>query len=293
MLLLAACSHREAPRDIARLDLLAPGDSLTAGQQRAFDVWSEVIAFEGTAGEYAGGRAMQAFGPMVRERIESLDSVEAVLGHALKDYGSTRLVGVISPYSQAVVTHPSGYVFIALNHYLGAGSPAYAGFPDYLRKRKEIKQLPSDVVEAVIAAEHAPELAGDATLLNHLLYRGALLNAVAKAMPADTPEATILGMTPEEYAWCVENEGRIWQTLIERQMLYSADAGMIDRLMKPAPRSTQINANAPGQTALFTALKIAQAYEKATGSAATPEPAFYNDNQTLVKSKYAPANASR
>lgn len=293
MLLLAACSHREAPRDISRLDLIAPGDSLTAALQREFDAWSEVIAFDGTADEYAGGRAVQAFSPMVKERIESLDSVEAVLGHALKDYGSARLVGVISPYNQAVVTHPSGYVFIALNHYLGADSPAYAGFPDYMKKRKELKQLPSDVVEAVIAAKYVPEFADDATLLNHMLYRGTLLNAVAKALPEDTPEATILGMTPEEYEWCVENEGRIWQTLIERQMLFSADAGMIDRLMKPSPRSTLINANAPGQTILFTALKIAQAYEKATGTAAAPEAAFYNDNQTLVKSQYAPANANR
>lgn len=294
MLLATACArHQVTPLPIERLDL-AMADSLPASapQQAARDAWFEVIGLNDDDRATWYRKSCAAFAPEIESSITSLDSVEAVLGQALQKF-QVKPVGVVNPFNQAVITHPKGYVFIGLNHYLGANSPAYAGFPEYVRKRKELKQLPADVVEAVIASRHEPKYSDRTTLLNTLLYRGALLNSVLKQLPEGTPEATILGMTDEEYDWCRDNEARIWQTLIERDLLYSTSADVIARLMKPSPHSTLINANAPGQTLLYTALKIAQAYEKSTGTDAAAEPYFYNNNQTLIKSKYAPANASR
>lgn len=101
-------------------------------------------------------------------------------------------------------------------------------------------------------------------------------------------------MTDEEFAWCEANEARIWQTLIERDLLFSAEgARQAPSLLRPAPASTLINANAPGQATLYIALRIVRSYERETGTDALPSPAFFRNSQTLVKSKYAPANATR
>lgn len=293
-LLFASCSRPAAePKAIDRLDLAA-GDSLTPPRADEFRAWSEVIGFEGSPAELAASRPWQMFAPEIGASIASLDSVEQVLGHALAGRDSMRLVGVITPYSQAVVTHPDGYVFIGLNHYLGADSEAYAGFPEYLRRRKVLSRMPIDVVQAVIARDYPAGVSDDDRLINRLLYQGALLNAVGKALPEGTTDASLLGMTDEEFAWCEANEARIWQTLIERDLLFSAEgARHAPSLMRPAPASTLINANAPGQAALYIALRIVRSYEHETGTDALPSPAFFRDSQSLVKSKYAPANATR
>ncbi len=288
--MLAGCGSKHDPRPIERLDLALSDASLSAADSAAFKAWSTIAGFEGTPEEYAG--RMAPFEAIVLGSLGSLDSVEQVLGQALADRPELKLIGIVSPYNQTVVTDPDGYVFIALNHYLGADSRAYAGFPDYLKRRKVAGRLPVDVVMAVIAANGDPQLGESSTLLNRMLYQGALLNQTLKALPEGTTEATVLGMTDEEYQWCQANEGRIWSTVVERKWLFSADPEISDRLLRPAPASALLTPEAPGQALLFNALKIAQAYEKNTGKKASLTPEFYNNNSTLTQSEYAPAHAT-
>ncbi len=277
-----ACSRPPEPIAIVAVD----------DDPEARAAWFEAAGATSPADSIHLVEASAVFAPLVAPVAENLDSVERVLGHLLANR-KVKPIGVISPYSQAIITHPDGYLFIGINHYLGAQSPAYKGFPQYLRQRKEPAMLPVDVAEAILAAEYPAGYTSESTLLNHMLYKGALLNCMLKALPEGTPEARVLAMTPDEYAGCVANEARIWKTLIERNYLYSSQPEVINRLMRPAPASTLISNDAPGQAVLFTALKIAQAYEKATGREALPVADFYNDNQTLVKSNYTPANATR
>lgn len=279
ILALASCGKDDAsaPRRIERLDL-----SVDSAGVDALAAWEEIIG-----ADYAGSPAVRAFSPIVRGQLPALDSVENVLGHALKGNDGIRLVGVVSPYNQAVVTHPDGYVFIALNHYLGADNPIYAGrFAEYERQRKTLRRLPTDVMEAVLAQKYPAEYGDSPTLLNHMLYRGALLRAVLELMPENTPEYTVLGMTEHDYNQCVANEAQIWRVLVEGKMLYSTDRTLIDRLLSPAPSSPLISADAPGQAVLFTALQIAKRSDYKAIELLKPE--YYNNNQSLIDSQYAP-----
>lgn len=309
MLALASCARHSdgdvpvassAPaRSIDRLDLLtaSPNSALSPQEQSAFEAWLDIVGKDYSRAEYAVSAPVAAFVPEIRRSLPPLDSVEQVLGHALQGADSISLYAVASPYSQAVVTHPDGYVFIALNHYLGPDSPVYAGrFAAYERRRKTLSRLPADVMEALTVGRHPAELDSRSTLLNNMLYRGAVLQNVLESMPEGTPEATILAMTPEEYAWCVGNEANIWRSIIGQDMLYSTDQTLIHRLLQPAPSSPAISADAPGQTALFAALKIVQSYLRAHPSAKASQllsPAFYNSNQSLIDSNYTPANANQ
>lgn len=286
LLMASGCSHKKEPLPISRLDIALSREEMTAADSAAFSAWADVIEFDGRPEEYAGRTA--PFEALVIAAITDLDSIEQVLGETFADHKQLKLTGVVSPYNQAVVTHPDGYVFIALNHYLGPKSAAYAGFPEFLKQRKIKERMPVDIAMAIIASENEPQFEADASLLNHLLYQGALLVQAKNMLPVETPESTLLGMTPEEYEWCVTNEARIWKTLIERKMLYSTDSEVISRLTRPAPASPLISADAPGQAALYSALRLAQAYQHKNGSAPKPQPEFYNNRQTLIKSAYAP-----
>lgn len=299
-MLLTACNQTDSnlqPRHIMRLDIAAsnPDSEFTDIEQAAFNAWMQIIGADYSKSEYANSPAVTAFNPLVRQYLPSLDSVETVLSDALPD--DITPVGIISPYNQAVITHPDGFLFIALNHYLGADNQVYAGrFPEHERRRKVMARLPIDAVEAAYAAKHPDSLSVESSLLNNLLYQGALLQTTLESLPEGTTEAAVLAMTPQEYAWCVENEVNIWQSIISQQLLYSTDRQMIKRLLMPAPGSPAISANAPGQTALFTALKITQSYLKNTDTKRAElllNTAYYNSNKSLIQSKYSPANARK
>lgn len=292
--LLSACSS-ENSRQIVRLDRVVSNKNAYFADdiQSAFESWTDIIGFEGDVNEYAVSPVVNAFQPLVDADIVSLDSVENVIGQALADYPALTFYAVVSPYSQSVVTDSENRVFIALNHYLGSNSKAYAGFPEYLRRRKEFARLPIDVVEAVVASKVAESFNDDAQLVNYLLYRGALLCETSRLLPSETSDALLLAMTDDELNWCKANELRIWQTLIEQNLLYSSDLTVIERLLKPSPKSTLINANAPGQTALYIALQLARSYNKNNPDAPLLQNGRFNDNQSLIKSNYFPTNADR
>lgn len=262
-----------------RLDL-APEDSMTELRT----AWEDFSHIPSSADD-------KLFGEIITRELPPLDSVETVLYHALGS-DSVVLVGVINPYSSPVYSKDN-YIFVGLNHYLGPESEAYNGFPEYHRRLKDIRRLPIDVVSQYILERIDLSDPEDPTVLNMLLFVGAVANTTLSMLPDDTSEALLLGMTDEEYLWCRQNEQRIWQKLIEDGMLYSTEFSTIDRLFSPSPAATLINANAPGNTMSYIGLKIAQAYEKNTGQKARPTNDFINNNQTLINSKYSPQNAAR
>ncbi len=263
---------------ITRLDL-APADSLTELRK----LWYDDILKSAPARD-------EAFRQLVNDQLPPLDSVESVLSEAFKGEDIS-LVGVINPYRQPVVVSDS-IIFIGLNHYLGPDNAAYTGFPEYVRRLKTLRRLPVDVVEEFIYDRYKSTTAERPTLLTAMLFTGAVHNTALKMLPEATSEALVLGMADEEYRWCRDNEQRIWQQLIEEKLLYSADPDIINKLLRPAPAATLINLNAPGNTVQYIGLQIARAYERNTGLQATPTDEYVNNKQTLIRSKYAPGNAT-
>lgn len=293
-----SCSDDES-RKIDRLDLAIADSTATLSKQQnsAFDAWTEITGIESTPETYRTSDSFRFFAPIVKETLPPLDSVERVLSKALANISDNRsqLFGMIIPYNQSVVTHPSGVVLIGLNHYLGADHEIYSGFPEYERRHKELKYLPANVIEAVLAGKYPAEYNSQHNLLNEMLYHGALLQTVLESMPKETKESVILGMTDSEYAWCKHYESNIWNTMIEQQLLYSASESQIKRLIGPASHSTSINPNAPGRTAIYIGLKIVQSYLNNNRGVKAQElltPTFYNDNSSLIKSNYTPKNAT-
>lgn len=249
------------------------------------EAMTELTSIIGPLSPYADS----LFSADVKRLLPPLDSVELELGRALDPESGVTLYGVIIPYRQSVITAPGGHIYIGLNHYLGQDYPGYKGaFPSYLRHRKTIERLPIEVMQARMASLFPAEFGASPTLLNRMLYEGALLESANERMQA--PDSTLLGFTAEELQWCMENEANLWKTILSRDMLYSTDSQLSERLLLPAANSNLLSGNAPGQAALFLAVKIVRAYCKKTGDSPRTilENKLYNDNQTLIKSEYAP-----
>ncbi len=286
-LLLGSCRHKEATAEQARIPInrldraLALGSELTAGEVEALNIW--LNATGDSMSIRANSPAVQFFQPAIDSLLPSLEAVECELAKRLPS-DSLRIYGMIIPYRQSVVTADGGIVLVGLNHYLGSDFEGYRGFiPDYLRHRKVPQRLAADIHEARLHQLFPPEYTSDSpTLLNQLMYQGAVLM-----------ECGIEGLfTPEQLTAIKAHEADIWQALIRQDLLYSSDPLVAAKLLQPAPASSLVSPELPGQAVLYNALQLARAYSQATGK--TPQEMlrshYYNDNKSLILSQYSPSN---
>lgn len=262
----------------------------------AFVLKGDTADIDGALAEYASSRAVKMFEPDIIARLSMTDSLETALGCLKTRLGELlpstqwrKLYGVISTYNQSVILADSS-LLIGLNHYLGSDYPAYSYFEPYQRAVKTPRHLPYDVAEALIANRFPYQPAEGATLLNRMLYEGALLAAVNSTV-ADSNPAESMGYGEEEWKWLSENEKNAWSALIDRELLFSIDPTITDRMVRPAPATSLIHPDAPGRAGRYIGYRIAQAYlkrhpEKSAEWLLSPE--FYNSPTALVDSQYMP-----
>ena len=248
--------------------------------------------------QYALSPAMSVFGPDVVNRLPDLSREEQAIGGVfgrmaleLPDIEvPKRVYGIVSPYNQSVVVMDS-VVMIALNHYLGADYPGYAGYvDDYLKPLKESDRIPMDVAESLVRI-HCPYKGGDgATALSRILYEGAVVEALMRVVPGATL-AGVLGYDAGAMQWAEANERKAWSELVSRELLYSIDPMVADRLVTPAPSTSILTPDAPGRLGRFIGYRIVRDYlsqhpETSLGKLLSED--FYGAARTLVDAKYKP-----
>lgn len=276
---------------------------------------------------WADTQPVKIFSPLVDKEFPNLDELEKALG---KIIGNAEESGLKIPhYSYATVVwgKPKSIIFadsvvlIALNHYLGPGNPAYANWPEYIRNQKRRELLPYDITEAIVAtnypyqpadarpaaakpavvtdpedqstADDIPDFepVSDGTLLNHLLYEGALAYAKTQLVP-DADVTLALGFTPDQMRDIVANEEYTWNKIVSGKMLYSTDPELHGRLFNLLPNSAPISPQAPGRALRYIGLQIVRSYvngHKDVKLEYLLSPAFYNNANTLRDAAYTPA----
>lgn len=299
----AADERPTAPETMLRLDLAIAADSaLDPVMAAGWNEMASVMSTDISHSDYSRLPAVKVFSADVERLLPPLDSVETVLGHVkarmselLPDVGWKRTFAIVWPYSQSISYGTDGAALVALNHYLGADYPGYAGrFPAYIAANKTIGMLPVNLTEAILGSEYAyvsPDNGNPSTLLNRMLHDGAIAYAMKSCLPEATPLSTLLGISPEQAEWLVRNEAEVWRLMMERRLVYSTDPQLADRLLGRSPASHAISPDAPGMTARFIGMRIIEAYAGTHPDTTLDQmlsPDFYNSNQSLIDSNYAP-----
>ena len=216
--------------------------------------------------DYRHSRAYEVFAPDVESRFTSSDSIEAVLGvvdgrmRRLTGDGLGTVYGVIMPFREKVITGDS-VIFIGLNHYLGADYAGYQGCDRYVVRANRAAHMPYDVAEARIVADYPMVDDGDMTLLKGMIYWGAVARTVSDIVPGSTLDE-VFNLGDGEREWLMENAGKVWKTLIEKQLIYSTDPDVAARLLYPAPKSFLLHGDAPGMTGRYMGYLIVDSYLK-------------------------------
>lgn len=247
--------------------------------------------------KYVHSPAIKMFSPIVKEKFPQLDNVENILGGVkqnlakeLPDIKMSELYSFVSPYNQSIyIPDGDSTMLIALNHYLGKEHEAYKGrFDEYQCKLKEPCFIPYDIIEAMIATTFYYMPSGEETLLNKMLYQGAIVEAKMRLIP-DASLALALGYDEEQLDWLENNQQKAWEALVSKNLLYSKSLMDFERLFNPSPSTSILHPEAPGRAGRYLGYKIVKAYlQKNPGTTLTQllSPQFYSDNQSFISSSY-------
>lgn len=244
--------------------------------------------------KYMQSDAVKMFTPKVKESFSDLDDLEGLLGgikynlsKELPQIKMGEVYSIVSPYRQSIYMADST-ILLALNHYLGAGHEAYNGFDEYVKQTKEPKYIPYDVVETMISTNYPYESKGDVTILNMMLYQGAIVEAKMRIVP-DAELCSALGYNEEQLNWLEANQEQAWEALVSKELLYSTSYMDSNRLFSPSLTTSIIHSDAPGRIGRYFGYKIISSYLKKNSKLSLEQmlsSEFYNSSQILIESGY-------
>lgn len=246
---------------------------------------------------WSNSLAVDMFSPMVDSTFTNVTELENTIA-LIYDLAESDTLSIPHRRVATVVWgKPESIIFtdsvmlVALNHWLGADSPAYQGWPEYRRKIKRPEMLPYDVTEASIATAYPYSLPADKrTILSRMIYEGVLIEAKMRVVD-NALLHNAMGFSEEQYNDLLANRAFMWQSLVGGKMLFSTDGRLADELFSLLPASAPISPDAPGRAVRLCGYEVVKAYLKkypATTLRQMLSPEFYGNPDVLRKSGYAP-----
>lgn len=244
---------------------------------------------------YGASEFSKVFGPDVDAMLPDLLKQEQEFAAARKILSEclpevefpSEIYGVITPYRQSVVTVDT-VMIIGLNHYLGADYEGYESFgPE--RKQKTPERMTVEAVGAMVMGQF-PFRSDDGTLLQMMLYDGAVIAAVSKALP-DKDIAALLGIDDEAANRLRKDEREVWRALAEKGLLFSTDGSVNARLLMAADNSDRLYPGCPGRAVRYIGWRIVESYMNHHSEATLSDllkPEFYNSPDALRQAAYNP-----
>lgn len=246
---------------------------------------------------YGASEFSEVFGPDVDAMLPDLLKQEQEFAAARKILSEclpevefpSEIYGVITPYRQSVVTVDT-VMIIGLNHYLGADYEGYESFgPE--RKQKTPERMTVEAVGAMVMGQFPFRSDdGEPTLLQMMLYDGAVIAAVNKALP-DKDIAALLGIDDEAANRLRKDEREVWRALAEKGLLFSTDGSVNARLLMAADNSDRLYPGCPGRAVRYIGWRMVESYIKHHSDATLSDllkPDFYNSPDALRQAAYNP-----
>lgn len=269
-------------------------DSLRADIDAMFAVLGVDSVTPEVLDAWSQSRVVEVFQPAVDSLYPDLEVLSRQIGHIMRAASDESLNLPSLEYATVVwgnqrpIVRVDSIVLIALNHFLGADYPGYYGWPEYRRVNKAPKMLPYAIASVIAATQYPMEMGDDATLLNWMLYEGALVEARMRLVENPMLHEA-LGYTTEQLEYAQDNCYDMWQEMSARQMVYDTDPLTIDRFVAASPSSPLMRSEAPGRIGCYIGYRIVKDYLSRFPDTTLPfllSKDFYGNQQSLIKSGF-------
>jgi hypothetical protein len=197
----------------------------------------------------------------------------------------------ITGFNNSIITGDS-FLGIGLDRYLGADCSYYPRLNifKYISERMTPENIVSDCMYGWGASEwdfSSLRYPAD-NVLTEIIHDGKL-KYFEKCMLPETSDEIIFGFTPAQMKFCRNNEGQIWQYLVEKNLLFSTDQFVIQKLIGEAPFTGYFTKESPGRAAVWLGFRIVESYMQKNTGVKIEEMIKNTDIQSILqKAKYSP-----
>lgn len=197
----------------------------------------------------------------------------------------------LTGFNSSIITGDS-VLGISLDRYLGADCSYYPRLMiySYLAARMTPEYIVPDAIYGWGASEwYYPSMNYPSeNVLSALIHEGKLRYFVRSMLPG-LPDEIIFGFTSGQMKFCRNNEGQMWQYLVENDLLFKTDQFTVRKLTGEAPFTTYFTNESPGRAAVWLGYRIAESFMERNPSTSLEELMGMTDVQLIVeKAKYNP-----
>lgn len=189
--------------------------------------------------------------------------------------------------NQSIVVTDS-VIAVGLDKYLGSDFEIYtsSGFYNYQVANMRAEKIASDCVKAWLITEW--ELDDESDLMAQMLHQGKILYLVKYFLPEITDEV-LMGFSKDQMQWVKNNEGQVWNFLIEEKLLFTTDYKTIKKLTSEGPFTSLFTQESPARTVNWLGYQIITKFAERNKEVAIVELMGNSDSQDILKrSKYKP-----
>jgi len=197
----------------------------------------------------------------------------------------------ITGFNNSIITGDS-VLGISLDRYLGAECRYYRqiGIYRYQAAKMTPLNIASDCIYGWASSEWDFSTLGYQrdNVLNSMIHEGKLLY-FAKCMLPETNDELIFGFSEPQLKFCRKNEGRMWQYLIENNLLFNSEQLTKKKLTGEAPFTSYFSSESPGRAAAWIGFRIVESYMHKNRGVSLEELMKETDVQGILeKAKYHP-----
>ncbi len=197
----------------------------------------------------------------------------------------------ISGFNNSMITGDS-LLGISLDRYLGSDCKYYPGLSIY--KYQAARMNPQNIVTDCMYAWASREWLykdlqySSDNVLSEMIHEGKLLYFVRCMLP-DSGNDLVFGFTPDQMRFCTDNEGQMWQYLIENKLLFSSEQLVRRKLTGEAPFTAYFSKESPGRSAVWIGFRIVESFMAKNKNVTLEELMMMTDCQDILeKAKYNP-----
>lgn len=168
----------------------------------------------------------------------------------------------ITGFNNSIITGDSA-LGISLDRYLGADCKYYPALEiyKYMAARMTEEYIVPDCIYGWGSSEwdFSSMKYNPANVLAEIIHEGKL-KYFEKCMLPDVPDNIIFGFTADQMKFCRNNEGRMWQYLVEHDLMFKTDQFVIKKLIGDAPFTSYFTNESPGRASVWTGFRIIESY---------------------------------
>jgi hypothetical protein len=222
------------------------------------------------------------------------DGLHGAFSHYLYYFPGKTVPGVftcITGFNNSIITGDS-LLGIGLDRYLGADCEYYPrlNIYKYIAERMTPDYIVPDCMYGWASSEwdfSALNYPAD-NVLAEIIHDGKL-KYFEKCMLPETSDEIIFGFTPGQMKFCRNNEGQMWQYLIENNLLFNSDQFTIRKLTGEAPFTGYFSKESPGRAAMWLGFRIIESFMMKNPGIKIEDMIKNTDVQGILeKAKYSP-----